>query len=265
MRDLYLNLNLDGPVDDPKLLGEAIGRCGDAKTVRAARHILLNPNRKQHYDCNHRVLSTIGELRARLELPQTQQWDALGNQDFEFEILSSSTWTDPLDRLDDDDLFGDAAIKQPVRQLPRTKHLAPAVPLRIVFGGVVILACFYLLVVSSLLRPKTVSLPEHGTVVRNDRYSSSVTSRSSRITFEAPNGKGHYHIRLISAEHGWTVLTVVVREGQSTTVQVAPGDYQLRFSVGEERHWDGGRFDPPIRQIEPLDISVPPDGRIRLR
>jgi hypothetical protein len=261
MKDLYLNLNINGPVDNANLLTEAIDRCPDADTARAARHILLNPRRKQTYDYNHRVLSTIGQLRAKLALPGSCQWNALGNQDFEYE--TSSTYTEPLDLVDELDLLNDPSLDAPAHRLPTTTYSRPAVPIRIVFGGVIVMACVCLLLaILSIRGPSSVPLPEHGTVVRYDN--TKATSRTSKIKFEARYDAGHYYIKLVSAKDRTTVLTVVVREGQSTTVEVAPGDYELRCSVGREKNWDGERFDPPLREIEHREFSVPPGTRIPL-
>lgn len=262
MKDLYQNLNLDGPVNDTTLLSEAIGRCVDEETVRAARYVLLNPNRKQFYDCNHRVLSTIGEVRARLALPETQQWALLGNQDFDCDITPA--WTDPLDLLDDEDLLDDAAaLNQSSHRLP-TASLDLTLPLRLAFGGLIALACLALVLFIASFGggSKTEPLPEHGTVVSSDTYKAA--KKTSTITFETPSDAGHYFIKLVSANSGSTLLTVVVREGQKTRVRVARGRYELQISVGEERHWDGERFNPPLRRIENLEFSVPPNKTMQL-
>lgn len=256
MRDLYRNLRLDGPVDDAKLLTEAIGQCDDVETVQAAQHVLLSPNRKLVYDCNHRVLSTIGKLRARLSLPQTQRWDALGNHDFDCEI--SSVWSDSVDLfdLDDDDLFAGAPInegaaaneiprRRPIKKLKKTKTYYDPVLRKIIVGGLIFVACvaailLLLTIIFSLRQPKTMALPAYGTVERN--YDA--TSEKVRITFKSGNDPGYYYIELTSA--GQIELAMLLYPGQIHPEDIPAGRYDVRISVGEEEDWSGNGFISPV-------------------
>ena len=84
-----------------------------ANAAAAARHILLNPAWKSVYDRNHRLLATIGQLRARLALPPSDSWEELGNQDFDWrspEVQPLPISRDPMD---------DVPVARPSMQHPR--------------------------------------------------------------------------------------------------------------------------------------------------
>ena len=64
---------------------EAIRRAAaiaEQPTRDEAEFILLNPRRRAVYDRNHRVLSTIGQLRGRLALGMRPLWSHGDHQDF---------------------------------------------------------------------------------------------------------------------------------------------------------------------------------------
>lgn len=80
MKDLYKRLGVgsDASTDE---IWRAIA-AGDDPIRRDAEYILLNPHRRAVYDRNHRVLSTIGQLRGRLALGLRPFWSHGHHQDF---------------------------------------------------------------------------------------------------------------------------------------------------------------------------------------
>ena len=83
MKDFYSTLSLAADADD-----EAIRAA--LATVPAplridAEFILLDPRRRRVYDRNHRLLTTIGQLRSHLGLSYTRFWARQEYKDF---------WTD---------------------------------------------------------------------------------------------------------------------------------------------------------------------------
>jgi hypothetical protein len=81
MKDLYKRLNLD-PAATPQDIRAALGSAADEPTRAAAQFILLSPRRRAVYDRNHRVLSTIGQLRGRLALGLRPFWSHGHHHDF---------------------------------------------------------------------------------------------------------------------------------------------------------------------------------------
>src|SRR5260221_1489819 len=80
MKDLYKHLGLD-PSAFPPAIRAALPNTENA-TREAAQYILLNPRRRAVYDRNHRVLSTIGQLRGRLALGLRPFWSHGHHHDF---------------------------------------------------------------------------------------------------------------------------------------------------------------------------------------
>ncbi len=246
MNDLYLSLDLDEVVDSPHLIADAIAKSNNADATRAARYILLDPEKKQAYDRLHRVLSTIGQLRAQLALPRSQQWEALGNQDFDCDI---SPWTDVLDAFDDLDLLSEPSLGVPSCHLPSR---GPTISPKQIGLAVAVAVCLALLLsVVAISRPTFFPLPENGTV---DRYVN--TPVNSKIRFTCRRGAGHNSIELVSVDDQRPVLKTFVRDGQAATVDVASGRYELRFSVGRDKDWNGSEFRRELRKIESTEIFV---------
>lgn len=82
MRDLYRRLNLRpyAPADEVK---QASASADVEPSLRAdAERVLLHPRHRQSYDRAHRLLTTVGQLRTRLDLQLRPFWARSGNQDF---------------------------------------------------------------------------------------------------------------------------------------------------------------------------------------
>jgi len=81
MKDLYARLNLD-PKVSPQDIRSRLENVSDHQLERAARKILLHPQRREVYDRNHRTLRLVGQLRQELELTDASNWKQTGSDDF---------------------------------------------------------------------------------------------------------------------------------------------------------------------------------------
>lgn len=72
MKDLYKQLGVPDSADDGTIRAALAG--ADPPTRESAEFILLDPDRREVYDRNRRVLATIGRLRANLGLNLTRFW-----------------------------------------------------------------------------------------------------------------------------------------------------------------------------------------------
>jgi hypothetical protein len=97
VKDLYKRLGIgsDAPVDE---IRRAIAASADP-IRREAEFILLSPRRRTVYDRNHRVLSTIGQLRGRLALGLRPFWSHGHHQDFTRPFVPGAK-LDPLSVMD---------------------------------------------------------------------------------------------------------------------------------------------------------------------
>lgn len=84
MKDLYKRLELPAYTSDKGRIGHAIrnSKC-DTQSLDAAKIILLDDKRREYYDSTHKVVATIGTMRANLGLTDTDLWDSSSHQDFE--------------------------------------------------------------------------------------------------------------------------------------------------------------------------------------
>jgi hypothetical protein len=81
MRDLYRQLKLR-PYAPPEEIRQALATYEFEALRPEAERVLLNPRRRQTYDRTHRLLTTVGQLRTRLDLQLRPFWARSGNQDF---------------------------------------------------------------------------------------------------------------------------------------------------------------------------------------
>jgi hypothetical protein len=89
MRDLYKRLNVTESATDPEL--RTAVAAADPSTREAAETILLQPKRREVYDRNRRVLSTVGRLRANLGLNLTRFWPRNRFADFTTDLTPQPT------------------------------------------------------------------------------------------------------------------------------------------------------------------------------
>ena len=109
MRNLYLQIGYCERIDDVSVIQLGIAGCRAPQNATIAQQILLNPDRKEIYDQSHQLLQTIGELRHRLDIPLSEAWSALGNEDFEDipsspETSAEEAFSDPIHGHNHEDL-----------------------------------------------------------------------------------------------------------------------------------------------------------------
>jgi hypothetical protein len=83
MKDLYKRLGVP-PTASAAEIGTAIAAADDREMREAAEFILLAPRRRAVYDRNHRVMTMIGQLRARLAMGLRPFWSHGNHLDFTF-------------------------------------------------------------------------------------------------------------------------------------------------------------------------------------
>lgn len=84
MKDLYHRVGLASHTDDRSKIERALSSAsGDPASARAARHVLLNPDRKEVYDRTRSVLIRVGQLRANLGLSRAPHWLVSDCSDFD--------------------------------------------------------------------------------------------------------------------------------------------------------------------------------------
>jgi hypothetical protein len=91
MKDLYRRIGLPAQTDDRAAIERALGSAagGDAGSARAARHVLLDPDRKPVYDRTRAVVMRVGQLRANLGLSRSPNWLASDCSDFDTTAASA--------------------------------------------------------------------------------------------------------------------------------------------------------------------------------
>lgn len=88
MKDLYKRLNLSGSGASESQIRDALAHNQALpEDLRDASQILLNPARRAAYDRTHRTLTTIGKLRARIELNDMEHWQQSDYNDFTYSSL----------------------------------------------------------------------------------------------------------------------------------------------------------------------------------
>lgn len=97
MKDLYRRIGLDYATTDLAAIERAIGVTSILvpSDAHAARHVLLNPQRKPTYDRTRSTLIIIGHLRQQYRLTQTQNWTKSDCTDFDRLIVESPRPLDP--------------------------------------------------------------------------------------------------------------------------------------------------------------------------
>ena len=88
MNDLYKRLGVDESAGEGEVRA-ALGAAADSQTREAAEFIVLDPRRREVYDRNRRVVTTIGRLRANLGLNLTRFWPRGRFADFTIDLAPS--------------------------------------------------------------------------------------------------------------------------------------------------------------------------------
>ena len=82
MRDLYHRLGIKSDAGEEEIRRALASGTMDASLRTDAERVLLVPRHRQGYDRAHRLLTTIGQLRTRLDLQLRPFWARSSNQDF---------------------------------------------------------------------------------------------------------------------------------------------------------------------------------------
>lgn len=95
MKDLYRRIGLSSQTDDRAAIERALSSSSNSNpaSVRAARHILLDSDRKVVYDRTREIVLRIGQLRANLGLSRAP--NGLATDCGDFEVCPSSPSRQP--------------------------------------------------------------------------------------------------------------------------------------------------------------------------
>lgn len=259
MRDLYKRLGISPRAAAGDL--ELAIRQAAPDLAEDARAALLDPQRRSIYDANHRVLSQIGLLRARLNLPNTQNWAGDAASDFsapapaQASVAPPSTPAPSPPRQTEGvaSVLGSAFVNLLLFVLrnPRVTVLAT------VLVGYGLLILFAPRKEPSIAKP-TVSEPVGTYVLAPEPVfaepevplpPSGILTRSDRRKLVAPlkiasSGTENHYVKLVDTTTGKAALTIFVRGGTSPSVHVPLGSYELRYAAGERWYGDHFLFGP---------------------
>ena len=253
MRDLYQRLNIQRQSSDSEDIRTAITTCPDDQIARIAEHVLLDPKRRRYYDLHHRLLTTIGQIRDNLDIPESNAWNSLQLEDFDL-VVDSQSDNAPLSDLEQ--LLGDVGMMDEEDSDFSGSTVVDGGPMgpgavnwvRFALAGVVV-ALLGIVVVTlvSLFSGSAAGLPEHGEFVRHIAWPAEC---SVAIVNSGPK-PGHVWVKFVHQGSGRLVLSVLVREGGDFTVELPPGRYDVRYQVGERRDWNSDGFDEVLREVDP--------------
>lgn len=265
MKDLYQRLNIQRQSSDSEDIRMAIATCPDDRIAQAAEHILLEPKRRQYYDMHHRLLTTIGQIRANLDVPESSTWNALQVEEFDLAVDHTNQHTpfaDLTDMLGDVGMMDEEATGYsgstvvdggPMRSGPGTVDWA-----RFALVGIIIAVLGIVIVTfATLLSGSKAELPSHGYV---KKYVDWPADCSVEIV-NSSSQPGNVFVEFFNSATGQRVMSVLVREGLDTSVNIPPGNFEVRFSVGERKQWNGDGFDKELRYINPRENVLMRKGR----
>lgn len=280
MRDLYRQLGFSSTRVDTEAITKALKEQRVGRDIdRAVKHILLDPKRKPVYDRNRSIVAAIAQLRANLGLKHSPGW--VGNEDFnvtadrtgsELERLkratSSPTAGYETKRVGEDKHDAMWLLGAAVRRHP---YWTTAILVLTLLVGVVALResdgkeptnstgansipsqppkrelTWEEKLEVARARPKPFSepeqpLPPNGSVEKYYRGGA-----YGLLTIKtASSGSSHYYIKLAN----WyskrsVVLCVFVRAGQSASVSVPRGVYEIRYAAGGKWYGTEHLFGP---------------------
>jgi hypothetical protein len=180
MNDLYRRIGLPAETDDRAVIERAIAVTAgsDARSARAARHVLLDRDRKSVYDRTRAAVMQVGKLRANLGLSRAPNW--LVSDCSDFDTTPSST----VSQLQ--------ALRAPRRQPPASnQNLSVGGGIGLFIGAVVLCSCIIwgLLDIGSSRGRSTGSLPSRSqstyvppaTSTANNRPLPPVETRAEKV------------------------------------------------------------------------------------
>ena len=268
MKDLYQRLNIQRQSSDSEDIRMAIATCPDDGIAQAAEHILLEPKRRQYYDMHHRLLTTIGQIRANLNVPESSAWNALQVEEFDLAVDHTNQHTpfaDLTDMLGDVGMMDEEATGYsgstvvdggPMRSGPGTVDWA-----KFALAGIFVAVLGIVIVTFvTLLGGSNAELPAHGHV---ERYVDWPADCSIQIT-NSNSQRGNVFVEFFESETEQRVMSVLVREGLDTSVNIPSGNFEVRFSVGDGKQWNEAGFDQPLRYINPRNLQMLKGRKVKL-
>ena len=258
MKDLYQRLNIQRQSSDSEDIRTAITTCPDDQIARIAEHVLLDPKRRRYYDLHHRLLTTIGQIRDNLDIPESNAWNSLQLEDFDL-VVDSQSDNAPLSDLEQ--LLGDVGMMDEEDSEFSGSTVVDGGPMgpgavnwvRFALAGVVV-ALLGIVVVTliGLLSGSAAELPAHGAVLGN-----MAKEAECEVTFlNSKAQQGNVLVGFCTSGSDQPIFSIFVREGLDATVKVPKAKYGLRFSVGERQDWKGRGFARESRFLTPIDIDL---------
>lgn len=250
MKDLYKRIGLAGKTDDPGAIIKALNQCRKSNAVKeSAEHILLNPKRKEVYDCNYHLLGTIGQIRKNMGLGDTATCRWLQCEDFNGEVPPKRThcrihfsWIAKADAY---------VTRNSSFVLSAIVVLAIVSALLLFFGAGIretLSQSNEALIENSAavvekapieFNEPVVDLPENGSIARYH-----VKQAAVPLEIKTNIGFGHFYVKLIDADTRTVALTVFIHEGESAVMDVPMGNYEMKYAVGTEWYGEAHLFGP---------------------
>lgn len=249
MRDLYKKLGLSRScsVEDIQV---AIATCKNKKLFQDAEAVLLNEKNRKTYDKNHKVLTSIGKLRAELGLSQSENWYGDTAHEFSQEPNKPGNYYSSFRRKIK------PSIKDHLKDFLKSAFDYVMVLVKLVASyalgiGILFGVLFGIGGIWEALDPPSktakvnntnkvdqpvfdkpvLQLPVSG-VVRRHSNAESIAPLEIR-TSEG----GNYLVKVESASTGLAVMDVFVRGGDRVEVDVPLGDYVIKYASGGQ--WYG--------------------------
>lgn len=273
MKDLYKRIGLMDQTDNPDQIIAAINNSvAPLRVKESARYILLDNRRKAVYDRNHKLLRTIGQVRANLGLNRTSLW--LGSQCADFDCDPSVKGNEQLHQEQTTIQTITAGLQQIYAAFVFLVRVVIWLTLFLcIIGG--LLAALYFFFKQShtkedyadstlndypiAVSTKNIEVPSYDVGNTNKKYQYTLPAAVKKAEFLHPviatpfngqieryhtaeaiapfeiktrAGSGNYFIKLVDYHTKNLILTVFVRGGQAVNFDVPLGTFELKYAVG---------------------------------
>lgn len=278
MKDLYERLNLSPDVPE-SMIRRRLQRIDDEELEQAVQEVLLHSGRQEVYDRNHRLLKTIGELRARLKLNGGANWRrgsayrdfSVASKDVDSQGRTNQSSTSPGKNQSGASTPG----VTPIQLLKRFGQLLLTIAKQraglLIFLGIIGIAIWTSDGNGDV--DSTESSPDETVNVSPDQGSDSgddIGEQRGRGTYPhdpeplpengtwwdytsdrkiAPlqisvSSEEHYYVKVVNAYTEERVVDLFIRSGQTARVEVPTGTYRLKYAVGETWYGREHQFGP---------------------
>jgi hypothetical protein len=251
MRDLYRALGLNATSSGRGLIESAMKHCPDAQVVHRAQAVLLDDERRAHYDTVLNRVRDIAEIRRRLGIPTTAAWrDSVHTPDFS--AAASETQASQIESL-----RRRAASTHQAAALRRPMPLADRV--RVGCWGIVALAILVGLAQEALSpatptehtsrppqsRPQLDPPFMHPPVIMpmTGRISTTLACRAP-LTMATRDPRHGFYVKLVRSDSTLPVVEYFIRPGEVLKDLAPTGDYELRYAAGETWYGPQHLFGP---------------------